>query len=755
MQTRPTPGVYEDLAKPVVDKPVRDDIAAFVGLTRRGPVDRAIWVESWEAFVATFGPRSDSIATPDSALGFFVNGGRAAYVVRVLDRGTAKSARALCRALQLADPSSAVASQSPAVDAKPQAPPVARDKVKVPLRLPILLGKRWEPMLPLALPLRLPRRTTVTTPAPPEPTPTPVPIPLFWYAAQAGLEDPGVWANGMRCSLHFTLRALAPAPTQKKESDDQLRIPPDIRDRDAWGRIDPGCLLWCPDADLAQRGRFAIVTAVNRVVEKPDPSQVLEAPATVLQLDRRLRLSGTSPVFIVEATLIVQSRAGSERHDALGLCPQHARYLPNVLRSESRLVALSIPSPAPILYPQEHALTALPGAPLPPDSLALAVLGRESPSDDETQPSMYAGCDGLAQVDRLAFFGVDDPWDEITPPRGLSCLSALSDVSLVMMPDLALPAQQPKPTVALLPPAPESCKRPIWVCGGVDDTSQAQPPVDAPVPPGLIDPLYLQDPQQMAELIRAQLRLVAMCERLGDRIALLSPPPSASPKQTVLWRSHFSSPFAAAYYPWLLFGDAVTHPPVRLLPPLGVSAGIIARSELQFGVGRAPANLSVYYCTGLAHAVDDAEWAYLHEVSCNLFRQQPNEIRLLGARTLSSDPEYRYLHVRRLITHIKRLLYARMQWVVFENNNPSLWARLRRDIEARVLRPLFLRGAFATDAPETSYFIRCDEVTNPRQRTDEGRLVCEIGVAPTIPSEYIVFRLSATRSEGLSVGEVG
>lgn len=750
MGSRPTPGVYEDLTPPNADKPIRDDIVGIVGLTRRGPVDRPVLIESWEAFVSSFGPRSDVIATPDAVLGFFVNGGRAAHVVRVLDRDKATCAKAVCQALQLADPSLITPPRVPESVAVAAAPAPPRAGIKIPLRVPIRLGYRFEPILPLALPLRLPSRPAAAVPPSPAPEEAPSLPRLIWYAAQGGDEDPGSWANGTRCSLRFNLQQLTPSPTQSPGAEDQLRIPLDIRNKDAWGRIDRGSLLWVPQPGHPDRERFAAVVALRRIVSARVADGSATPPLLVLDLDRPLPITVEDRVFIVEATLDVQSSAGRERHEALGLCPEHPRYLPAVLRSSSRIVGLATPDPSPILYPLAQGLSAVQGAPMPPPGVALDILGRDLLSE---QGLSYVGNDGIASVTREHFFGKD--YDEEAPEeaRGLSCLYPISDVSLIMVPDLVLPANQLEEPPLSLPPAPPSCKRPVWVCGTVDEPALVNEVPELEQPTNLVDRLHLGAP--MDELIAAQLRVVRECERLGDRIALLCPPPSANPRQAILWRSRFDSALAVAYYPWLRFGDAVTHPPVRLVPPVGVAAGIIARSEIQFGVGRAPANLNAVFCSGLSQTVDDAEWARLHEVSCSVFRQLPNGVRLMGARTLSSDSEYRYLHVRRLITHIKRLLQARMQWVVFENNNPGLWARLRRDIEARVLRPLFVRGAFATDQPQTSYFIRCDEVLNSRQSRDVGRLICDVGVAPALPSEYIVFRLSATRNEGLSIGEVG
>jgi phage tail sheath protein FI len=181
---------------------------------------------------------------------------------------------------------------------------------------------------------------------------------------------------------------------------------------------------------------------------------------------------------------------------------------------------------------------------------------------------------------------------------------------------------------------------------------------------------------------------------------------------------------------------------------------MIARAERAYGVGRAPANLPASMVLGPDRAVDADEWALLHGVSMNVFRPLPTRgAQLLGARTLSSDRDYRYLHVRRLITHIVRRLQRRMVWAAFEPHTPSLRERVRRDVEAHILRPLFQRGAFAGDSPKTSYFVRCDEALNPRASQDQGRLITEIGVAPNIPAEFIVLSLETSRERGLDIVE--
>jgi hypothetical protein len=254
---------------------------------------------------------------------------------------------------------------------------------------------------------------------------------------------------------------------------------------------------------------------------------------------------------------------------------------------------------------------------------------------------------------------------------------------------------------------------------------------------------------------------VAYCEAAGDRIALLAPPPSLGPEQALRWRSRFDSPFAAAFYPWLDFGDPLTLTPangtaLRSVPPTGIAAGLIARAEARSGVGVAPANLVAGAVLGLSRQVSPEAFAALHAVSFDVFRRAPDgSVLLLGARTLSSDRDQRYLHARRLLTHVKRLVERRLGWAAFEPNRPELWSLVAHDLDANVLLPLYERGVFAGDTRELSYFIRCDATLNPRDQIDQGRLWCEVGIAPNVPAEYLVFRLAASPGLGAAPGEEG
>jgi phage tail sheath protein FI len=112
-----------------------------------------------------------------------------------------------------------------------------------------------------------------------------------------------------------------------------------------------------------------------------------------------------------------------------------------------------------------------------------------------------------------------------------------------------------------------------------------------------------------------------------------------------------------------------------------------------------------------------------------------------GARTLSSDAEWRYLNVRRLFNYLEESIMAGTQWVVFEPNDDALWSRIRRTISAFLVNE-WRKGALFGLTPDEAYYVKCDRETNPAEGIDAGQVVCEIGVAPVKPAEFVIFRLA-------------
>jgi Bacteriophage tail sheath protein len=241
-----------------------------------------------------------------------------------------------------------------------------------------------------------------------------------------------------------------------------------------------------------------------------------------------------------------------------------------------------------------------------------------------------------------------------------------------------------------------------------------------------------------------QLAAIAHCELMGDRIAILDPPPGLNAQQIKNWRSDtagYDSKFAALYWPWIKVFDPSTGTNV-FVPPSGHMAGIWGRNDDTRGVHKAPANEVIRGAITLETQITKNEHDLLNPVGINCLRSFPGRgIRVWGARTLSSDPAWRYLNVRRLFNYLEESILNGTQWVVFEPNDDALWAKIRRTIAAFLVME-WRKGALFGLIPDEAFYVKCDRETNPAEAIDAGQVLCEVGIAPVKPAEFVVFRLS-------------
>ncbi|MGF1340899.1 phage tail sheath family protein [Streptomyces flavovirens] len=241
-----------------------------------------------------------------------------------------------------------------------------------------------------------------------------------------------------------------------------------------------------------------------------------------------------------------------------------------------------------------------------------------------------------------------------------------------------------------------------------------------------------------------QLAVIAHCEQMGDRVAVLDTPPSMNAQRVRTWRNDdagFDSRYATVYYPWVKVFDPATGRNT-LVPPSGHVAGVWARSDAERGVHKAPANEVIRGAVDLELRLSKGEQDLLNPIGVNCVRAFPGRgIRIWGARTLSSDPAWRYLNVRRLFNYLEESILLGTQWVVFEPNDDRLWSSIRRNVTA-FLTEEWRRGALFGRTAEEAFYVRCDRQNNPQESIDLGRVVCEIGVAPVKPAEFVVFRLA-------------
>ncbi|MEU9580528.1 phage tail sheath family protein [Streptomyces chilikensis] len=248
-----------------------------------------------------------------------------------------------------------------------------------------------------------------------------------------------------------------------------------------------------------------------------------------------------------------------------------------------------------------------------------------------------------------------------------------------------------------------------------------------------------------AEGVRTvQLAVISHCEQMGDRVAVLDTPPGLTAQQVRTWRNDeagYDSRYAALYYPWVRVFDPAAGRNTTV-PPSGHIAGVWARSDAERGVHKAPANEVIRGAVDLELRLSKGEQDLLNPIGVNCVRAFPGRgIRIWGARTLSSDPAWRYLNVRRLFNYLEESILLGTQWVVFEPNDDRLWSSIRRNVTA-FLTEEWRRGALFGRTAEEAFYVKCDRDNNPQESIDQGRVVCEIGVSPVKPAEFVVFRLA-------------
>lgn len=464
-----------------------------------------------------------------------------------------------------------------------------------------------------------------------------------------------------------------------------------------------------------------LLRVVTALVAQPRPNrpgtQILGILATPMPGAPQLAETVTGIVSIDDGA------GNTERHTGLGLSSEHPRWMATVLCMESSLV---VPDASWSLLE------------VTPDSIELT-------SQVQSVPQFKDGADGWAAIVPADFFDLEWGVTSEDPGQGVQCLAQLNDLTLVTVPDLYSPAQIP-PVLNIIDP-PSLAGPDFEIC------------VDLPVQPvqgsgsydlaGLrLDPLDAADLQTITGLQR---QLVDYADRVGQFVVLLDVPPGLTQRKILHWRTAFNSTYAACYHPWLKMSrrDGDNNVLVRI-PPSAPAAGIVAATAIRSGVPVGPANVLAVQVVDVTDQVSSARHDQLHPQGVNVYLRDRDGIRLSAARTLSRDPQYRQLTVRRLITLIKLTLDRQMQWSVFEPNSASLRLEMRLLIED-FLRGLFLQGAFAGMSEADSFFVRCDETNNPRYVTDAGKLIVDIGVAPAEPIEFIVVRLARDGDGTLSI----
>lgn len=259
--------------------------------------------------------------------------------------------------------------------------------------------------------------------------------------------------------------------------------------------------------------------------------------------------------------------------------------------------------------------------------------------------------------------------------------------------------------------------------------------------------------------------LLTHCENMGDRVAILDSPEEVK-KISALTKVSDGGPapagdaagggggaglgprrskrgFGAVYYPWIRVRDALRPSEEVAAPPSGHLAGIYARTDATRGVHKAPANETVRGAIGVTDRLTRGDQEELNPAGVNCIRFFSTEgVLVWGARSVApvSDPEWRYISVRRLFNMIEESIAKATRWVVFEPNDPSLWKSITRDVSA-FLALLWRDGMLLGNTQEEAFFVKCDEETNTREVIDAGRVVIQVGIAPVKPAEFVIFEI--------------
>ena len=251
-----------------------------------------------------------------------------------------------------------------------------------------------------------------------------------------------------------------------------------------------------------------------------------------------------------------------------------------------------------------------------------------------------------------------------------------------------------------------------------------------------------------------QAGMLTHCELMGNRMAVLDTPAGMTAQEVSDWRATttgFDSKFGVMYWPWIDVFDPTVGRNVAF-PPSGHIAGLWSRNDDTRGVFKAPANEVILGAVGVGYLASRGEMDLLNPQGVNVIKAFPGRgIRVWGARTLSSDAEWRYVNVRRYFNYLEESILQGTQWAVFEPNDENLWGRIRRTISSFLVNE-WRSGALFGSSPQEAFFVKCDGENNTSESIDRGMVIVEVGVAPVKPAEFVIFRLSQF-SGGTSIAE--
>jgi phage tail sheath protein FI len=511
--------------------------------------------------------------------------------------------------------------------------------------------------------------------------------------------DTGAWGDRLRISV--TDSSLAEGnPIVGAIAPNRIRL-------DSAAGVEPGALLEIRDGAATPQVTVKVM-AVDRATGEVtlDPGLVL----TPLQVAAVNAVPRAFTVVSREFTLTVRLYArpdpavpgsgeevlDSETFRFLSLDPRHPRYVQTIIgdtngppRLADRRPAgeswyVRVHDPAQDIANDAARIAALNSIRPAPEALTDVLRsGREQPA----RHSLDGGDDSMAMLNDNAYIGVDNANPELR--TGLFSLNNIEDISIVAAPGR---------TNAVI-----------------------------------------------------QNALITHCELARYRFAVLDAQraPLDAIANVIAQRQQFDTKYAAIYHPWLLvpppFPVNPNLPNEYQIPPSGHMLGVYARTDIERGVHKAPANEVVRGIIGLQRVINKGEHDILNPYPINInvirdFRSNSRGIRAYGGRVITSDSDWKYVNVRRLLIFIEASINRGLQWVVFEPNAEPLWARVRRSI-ANFLTLVWRNGALEGTKVEEAFFVKCDRTTMTQTDIDSGRLICYVGVAPVKPAEFVIVRI--------------
>jgi uncharacterized protein len=539
---------------------------------------------------------------------------------------------------------------------------------------------------------------------------------VVWQIAAA---NEGSWGNYLGITLEFAAAAAIPMTVCADNAGATTLLQPLVNNV-----VQPYSLLRIRHPQLAPAGelRWLVATADEATASGKTTRYVLDRE---IPLPPGVRVD----VAAVTGTLTITDKGPDgprvEQLPELGLHPGHAQFIPVVLEADSALADA--------------------------DGLVDAVSPTDGLLGQLNFTLVTRGWDRWSQITADSFFddavpALQDPTDDDTDHRGVDRMGRVADIGLLCVPDLlwVWRGQSDQLVIAQKPATGGGfvrCCRSRTADMNLTAAGQRAAQLDP------------NDPDDFDEIVARQQRVIDVAQIRKRFVALLDVPFGMKTSDIAKWRWAFDSSYAACYHPWLAIAAPSPGGSPVFVGSSAFAAGITAKRELLSGVQRGPANELASDAVDASAGATEAAATDLFRMSVNVFRPERDGYRLASARTLSSDPDYLQLSIRRLMTVLALTLQRVGENLVFEPGTLALRTAVQQAVVS-MLRDFFRRGAFAGATEAESFFVRCDDSLNDQRTQALGQLITEVGVAPAAPLEFIVVRL-IQGVDGTSVVSLG